>query len=141
MSDIGQILGALGRIDASLASRGTDGQGGPTPKQLRILEELDEDDPVMVTELADVLGVTPSTMSLNLRRLVETGAVARERDPADRRVMNVRLTSAGKAVLDRAQQRSVERLAAALERLHPHERRRVVEGVTLLAESSEAVAR
>lgn len=140
MSDIGHVLGALDRIHAALARPGPGDNALPTSNQLRILSELDEEDPVMVTELAEVLGVTASTMSLNLRRLVDAGSVVRERDPSDRRVMNVRLTARGRAFRDRARQRSVERVAAALERLLPHHRRRVVDGVALLADSAEAVS-
>ena len=109
--------------------------------QAGILSHLDRTDPVMVTELADFLGVTPSTMSLTLKRLEAGGFIRRARDPADRRVVNVRLTARGarvvaaRAVLDR------DRLDAALLLLDPHERRAAVRGAVLLAEAADRLSR
>lgn len=94
----------------------------------------------MVTELADVLGVTASTMSLNLGRLVDEGLVIRSRDPIDRRVRNVRLTREGAALVEERDGLDAVRAAAALERLRPDRRREVVEAVVLLAASAKAVA-
>lgn len=48
--------------------------------------------------LADGLGVSLPTMSRAIDGLYERGFVAREEDPADRRMKRVRLTAAGQAV-------------------------------------------
>lgn len=142
MSDLARLLSALGRLESDLrtSAPARPGRGRVTENQLRILEELDEEDPVMVTELADVLGVTASTMSLNLGRLVDEGLVIRSRDPIDRRVRNVRLTREGAALVEERDGLDAVRAAAALERLRPDRRREVVEAVVLLAASAKAVA-
>ena len=99
MSDLEIVLQALPRVHDACRSRHAPGEpiadGGVSDHQARILGYLDGSDPTMVTELAEHMGVTPSTMSLNLKRLREAGLVTSTRDPDDRRVMNVRLTTEG----------------------------------------------
>jgi len=92
----------------------------------------------MVTELAEIMGVTASTMSLTLGRLERAGLVTRERDPDDGRVMNVRLTDAGEDARDRAAAFDPDALDAALLRLPPHDRREAVRILVLLADAAEA---
>jgi DNA-binding MarR family transcriptional regulator len=102
------------------------------------LGHLDLADPAMVTELAESLGVTPSTMSLTLGRLERAGLVSRERDPEDRRVMNVRLTEEGERIRETARPFDADSVDAALLRLRPDERREAVRGLALLADAVEA---
>jgi DNA-binding MarR family transcriptional regulator len=56
--------------------------------------------PRRITELADLEGHAQPTMTLLVKRLEQRGWVARERDPADGRVVLVSLTTAGTAALD-----------------------------------------
>jgi DNA-binding MarR family transcriptional regulator len=112
-----------------------------TEKQQRTLQQLDVVDPVMVTELAEYLGVTASTMSLNLGRLEDAGLVRRARDPVDRRVMNVYLTEEGARLRTHTASLAPARVAVLLDELRPEDRRRVLEGLALLAEAADAVAK
>lgn len=142
MSDLARLLSALTRLDVGLrAPRPVRPSGRRvTEKQLDILEALDPTDPVMVTELADALGVTASTMSLNLKRLEDEGLVVRERDPIDRRVRNVRLTAEGDDVSSVRRGFDAVRAAAALDALRPDRRRLTVEVVSRLADAAEAAS-
>lgn len=56
--------------------------------------------PRRITELADLEGHAQPTMTLLVKRLEQRGWVARERDPADGRVVLVSLTEAGTAALE-----------------------------------------
>jgi len=56
--------------------------------------------PRRITELADVEGHAQPTMTLLVKRLEQRGWVARDRDPADGRVVLVSLTTAGTAALE-----------------------------------------
>lgn len=105
--------------------------------QARILLQLDDRDPTMVGELADFLGVTASTMSLNLKRLETAGCVRRSRDPDDRRVMNVRLTRVGRRIRDRASLLDPVRIDAVLGCLRPDEREPALAGLALLADGAD----
>jgi DNA-binding MarR family transcriptional regulator len=142
MSEIATIVSALPRIERFCRPDDvrTPGSGDPvTENQLRTLAQLDAVDPVMVTELADFLGVTASTMSLNLKRLEEAGLVRRSRDPADRRVTNVRLTDEGMRVREHFGTVDPGRVARLLDRLHPSERRRAAEAFARLAEAADTL--
>lgn len=112
-----------------------------TERQGAILQHLDRFDPVMVGELAEHLGVTASTMSLNLGRLVRAGLVVRERDPDDRRVMNVLLTAEGERTRDAHAGLSAERVDRLLQSLGPVERRQAMAGLALLARAAETFGR
>lgn len=135
-SDI--LAEALPRIlDACRTRAVQHGGARVSENQLRILRLLDDQDPTMVGELAEALGVTPSTMSLNLKRLQEGGWVVRSRDPNDRRVMNVVLTEEGRTVRDRSAVLDRQRVDAVLRALRPLDRERAVSGLTLLAEAAD----
>jgi len=58
-------------------------------------------------------------------RLLERGLVQRERHPQDRRSVVVRLTAAGRALLDRARENRLRWQRLLLEPLSPEERRAV----------------
>lgn len=142
MSDIATILSAYARIGSACRGRPTPGpEGGPTltDHQARILRHLDVTDPVMVTELAEYLGVTASTTSLNLKRLEAGGFITRGRDPDDRRVMNVRLTESGDRVRQRTSELDPDLIDAMLMRVRPERRPAAVEGLVLLAEAADAL--
>jgi DNA-binding MarR family transcriptional regulator len=141
MSDAEIVLSALPRI--LLACRVRAVSGGTTTvsaHQGQILSQLDRDDPTMVTELAASMAVTPSTMSLNLKRLREAGLVTCERDPDDRRVMNVRLTEAGARAKAALRPLDAERVEAMLEALWPEDRQRALEGLAALADAADGLA-
>ena len=67
--------------------------------------------PRRITELAELEGHAQPTMTLLVKRLEQRGWVARDRDPADGRVVLVSLTTAGTAALEdvRAAYRTVLR--------------------------------
>src|SRR3982751_6507780 len=63
--------------------------------QASILDHLDEVQPTSLFDLARHMGVTASTMSITMDRLVRGGYVVRERSTGDRRRVDLRLTAAG----------------------------------------------
>lgn len=73
-------------------------------------------------ELAAAEQVRPPTMSRLVRALEREGLVRRERDPDDGRVVRLRATRRGAALLVAARARRVRRLAAPFERLTPLDR-------------------
>ena len=101
--------------------------------QASILDHLDEHEPLALLDLARHMGVTPSTMSLNIERLVRRGYVSRERAAEDGRRLRLRITPAGvrlreaKSVLDPACVR------ALLARLAPDQQKAGIQGLALLA--------
>lgn len=143
MSDITRVLTAVPRILEVCRTRGmVDGETGlaVSENQTRILRQLDDRDPTMVGELAEFMGVTPSTMSLNLKRLEEAGLIRRSRDPDDRRVMNVVLTGTGRRIRDRTSLLDPGRVDALLRTLRPRERSQALDGLVLLAEAADRLS-
>jgi len=141
-SDVEIVVQTLPRIHFACRARGVvDADRGlsVSDHQARLLRLLDADDPAMVTELAEAMGVTASTMSLNLKRLEEAGLITRERDPADRRVMNVRLSALGAEVRERSGELDVGRVDAVLRGLGREDRRIALQGLVALAEAADAL--
>src|SRR5262245_12965796 len=98
-------------------------------QQARIIDHLNDQTGTSVCELADHMGVTPSTLSLALDRLEIKGFVMRDRDPQDRRRVLVRLTEAGVRIRDAHSVLDPERVRGLLERLGHSERKRALDGL------------
>ena len=101
-------------------------------RQASILSHLDAVEPTPLSQLASHMGVTVSTMSIAVDRLVRQGYVVRDRAESDARVRHVRLTTAGERL--RAAQKVLEPqlVRAMLSRLSPAERRDALRGLELL---------
>jgi DNA-binding MarR family transcriptional regulator len=101
-------------------------------RQASILSHLDSVEPTPLSQLASHMGVTVSTMSIAVDRLVRQGYVVRDRAESDARVRHVRLTAAGERL--RAAQKVLDpRLGRAmLTRLSPAHRREALRGLELL---------
>lgn len=69
-----------------------------TARQMSILDHLGSCSSITLQRLAVHLGVTPSTMSLAIDRLVMLGFVSRQKDKEDRRKTNLTLTPDGEAI-------------------------------------------
>ncbi len=72
-----------------------------------------------MVDLAGALDVTPSTAGRMCDRLARKGLVRRHRAHADRRVVHVSITPAGRQVVDQATARRRVLLAAILAKLPP----------------------
>jgi DNA-binding MarR family transcriptional regulator len=101
-----------------------------------ILDHLDAREPVMLLELARHMGVTPSTMSLQVEQLVRKGYVTRERDRKDGRRLMLRLSSGGVRVREANSVLDTERVSKMLARLSPDERAAGIAGLALLAKAA-----
>lgn len=101
--------------------------------QASILDHLDEHEPLMLLDLARHMGVTPSTMSLHIERLVRRSYVSRERALADGRRLQLRLTPAGVRVREASSVLDPARVRGLLARLTPAEREAGIHGLALLA--------
>jgi DNA-binding MarR family transcriptional regulator len=86
------------------------------------LNTLERSGPGRLTSLAVREGVTQPAMTQLIARLEDAGLVERAADPADGRVVQVRITDAGRATLAGRRAVRTERLAGLLERLSPDQR-------------------
>jgi DNA-binding MarR family transcriptional regulator len=83
------------------------------------LATLDRSGPCRLTALAAHEGVTQPAMTQLVDRLQGTGLLERVPDPADGRVVQVRITNEGRALLARRRAVRAERVAGLLDRLSP----------------------
>ncbi|NRD79977.1 MarR family transcriptional regulator [Bacillus sp. BRMEA1] len=68
---------------------------GVTPTQFFVLDFLKKQGSCKVTQIADMMDVKPSAVTLLVDRLEDHGYVLREHDKKDRRVVNIRITEQG----------------------------------------------
>ena len=85
------------------------------------LATLERGGPCRLTALAAQEGVTQPAMTQLVARLQDAGLVDRVPDAADGRVVYVRITAEGRAMLARRRAVRAERVAALLARLSPDE--------------------
>ncbi len=79
------------------------------------------------TDLAESMGVEAMTVTGFLDRLEAKGLIRRDPDPIDRRAKRIRLTEAGKAMLERIAPLSAGLRADAAAGLSPREWRRFLD--------------
>ncbi len=96
--------------------------------------------PIPQSALAAELGVSASTVSRVVDRLVQQGWVERRADAHDRRRLLLQLTDAGARMAREMAARRRARHAEVLGRLNADQRRQVVDGLRLLAQASIADA-
>ena len=113
---------------------------GLTMTQVRVLYTLQMEDGLAAGELAERLGVQPSTVTRIVDRLVRNKLVAREVDESDRRLVRHRLTKKGDDVFREMQSMGRERVSEVFGRLSDDQVRRVIEALSDLNEAIEIVA-
>lgn len=88
-------------------------------------------------DLARHMGVTPSTMSISIERLVRQGYVLRSRDRTDGRRVSLTLSAAGARVRDSKSVLDATRVRQMLARLDGTHRDDAVRGLSLLAQAAQ----
>ncbi|HLN71553.1 MAG TPA: MarR family transcriptional regulator [Streptosporangiaceae bacterium] len=107
------------------------------------LATLERSGPDRLTGLAVREGVTQPGMTQLIARLQDAGLAERAADPADGRVVQVRITADGRAMLARRRAVRASRLALLLDRLSPDERNALaaaLPAMDALANAQRAVA-
>lgn len=136
------ILAAYPTLHAAWRRRGVQDQATGrrvSNHQAGILEQLDPAAPITVGELAQRLGVTPATISIQLARLVRLRLVVREADPGDGRRVRIRLSEAGARMRNLRSLLDPDRVRAALSRLTEPERDTAIAGLRALAAAAVAL--
>jgi DNA-binding MarR family transcriptional regulator len=93
-----------------------------------------------MSELVARLGVSLSTVSGLVDRIVEAGLATRHEDPADRRQVVVGLTPAGASFIDRFRELNARQMRELLEQLADHELDGVRATLSALARAADGLA-
>jgi DNA-binding MarR family transcriptional regulator len=87
--------------------------------------------------LATALRVTQSNLTGVIDRLVEQGLVSRTENPEDRRMMLLKATDKGEALVSELRDRRLSHLSQTLSELSPHQLNTIAQGLALLAGVTE----
>jgi DNA-binding MarR family transcriptional regulator len=114
------------------------GDLGLTISQLRVLHRLHER-PASCGQVAEHLGITPSTATALIERLVRRDLVERAPHEGDRRVTDLRLSSRGRHLLEEAGRGKRGVISASIQALPAADRERLATLLDRLAGSVQAL--
>jgi DNA-binding MarR family transcriptional regulator len=132
------VLLALARMAMDASVRASGELGGLSPVQLRALTALRRLAEANLAQLAEEMGVTVSTTSRLVDRLVSADWVHRTSSPRNRREIRLTLTESGKRLLRRYDKRRVELLGECLQRVPVERQEAVLEALADLAQVAHA---
>ena len=107
------ILQIIPSVMRQLAAELRQGETPLLPPQLAALTLLAETS-YNLSELAEQHGVSLPTMSNTMSKLVEAGWVERQRSKEDRRVVMLKLTTAGQELIETIGQKLIDHIAVQL---------------------------
>jgi DNA-binding MarR family transcriptional regulator len=111
---------------------------GVSMAQLHIMFTLQRSGEMPMSRLADILNVSDSNATGLIDRLEERGFIERRRVPTDRRVVLVRVTPDGEAMLREVDALSDELLRSVLTRLPVSQLRGVAHAISALREAVDS---
>ncbi|MBI3326422.1 MAG: winged helix-turn-helix transcriptional regulator [Nitrospinae bacterium] len=100
--------------------------------QFHVLALLNREPGSSLSNVADQLGVTRSTASVIVDRLVRRKLVRRTEDPQERRCVVLSLTATGTQHFVQARDASRKQMASVLGKLSPADFRHITDGLNLL---------
>lgn len=110
-----------------------------TPPQLRVLVLIATRGPQTPTEVADDLGVHPSSATRTCDRLVRANLIGRGKNPKDRRSLQLRLTEDGTALVSGIMARRRAAVTAMMQQMPPAERQVLASALTAFSEAAGEV--
>jgi len=106
---------------------------------LHVIMMLEAEGPLTMTLLAEAIDVSLSSATGLVSRMEERGLVERLHDSADRRVVRVRLTDAGRAVTEEHELLHQRQMARLLDAMTPDEQRTCLAAVRIVRATIERV--
>jgi DNA-binding MarR family transcriptional regulator len=138
-SDVDAVTDAVltaSRLLVAVSARSIAAAGDAiTLPQFRLLVVLQTRGPLKHADLAEHLGVTPSTASRMVDRLVTVGVVDRQHSPVSRREIVITLTRDGAKVVRQVTARRRKEIAKIVARMPDEARHGLVDVLTAFAEA------
>jgi DNA-binding MarR family transcriptional regulator len=126
------VLVRAARAFVGISVRTADQLGSVSLVQLRALSVLDEADGANLMQLSDGMGVTVSTASRLVDRLVGAGLVDRRQSEVTRREISLTLTTQGQSLLAHYDGLRLQALHQRLDQLPRRQRTAVIDGLSHL---------
>lgn len=111
-----------------------------TMAQAKLLYVVATAGELSMSEIALRLGVTVSTTSGAVERLVELGLLARTEDPTNRRQVRVTVTEMGTATLEQVRELSTRQLRTLFERIGDDDLDVIERAIRIMTEATTAAA-
>lgn len=105
-----------------LSARSAEREVGLSGAQLFVLQTLGKRKPLSLNELAEATSTDQSSVSVVVRRLIESGLVTRRLDPVDKRRVRLSLSAKGRGLFKKAPHAAQEDLLGATSRLSATDR-------------------
>jgi len=132
-----QALLAASRALVAVAARSLAGVAPDvTLPQYRVLVELAAHGPQRAADLADALAVERSTVTRMCDRLVRKQLLHRRRTNADRRVVRMSLTAAGRELVDEVMRRRRAEIARIVRRLPATESEPIIDALLAFSDAA-----
>jgi DNA-binding MarR family transcriptional regulator len=112
-----------------------------TERQASVLDHLSEKQPITLSMLAEHMGVSRSTMSITVSRLVRGGYVARRKSAQDSRLVALTLTPAGVRIRDENALLHPELVRQIFRKMKPEEVETALQGIECLAKYARLLLR
>jgi DNA-binding MarR family transcriptional regulator len=139
--DLAEALLAASRALVGIAIRGLVAVASDvTLAQHRVLLLLHDHEVMSVNDIAELLEVNQSNASRHASRLTELGLVAREQAAHDGRAVALRLTPAGRALVDAVREARLDEIRSVLSRMAVADVRRVADALAAFEEAAEVSA-
>jgi DNA-binding MarR family transcriptional regulator len=133
------VLGASRALVAIAARSLADAGEEVTLTQYRSLVVLASRGPQSLGALAELLGVTPPTVSRMCDRLVRKQLILRQADPSDRRQIRVALSARGQRLVEEVTRRRREEIAQLLDSMSAAEQASVATSLQRLSDAAGEV--
>jgi DNA-binding MarR family transcriptional regulator len=108
-----------------------------TLPQFRSLVVMRTRGPINLNQLAEALGVNPSTALRSFDRLVAAGLAEREVNEANRREVVLRISPPGRALVDSVTRRRARELSRVLDRMSTEQRVALVDAFHAFADAAD----
>ena len=140
MKDYDEILVSLRRImrAADLHSQKLMKESGLTAPQLLVMQAIEKEGSPSTSTLARSIAVSQATMTRIIDRLERGGLVRREKASADKRVVNISLTDAGRTKLESAPEPLQEEFLREFRKLEDWERQMLKSSLLRIAKMMDA---
>lgn len=131
-----EVLLAIRRLmqTGELYTKELDKKFGVSATQLNCIHALNGNDSIPITRIAEYMMVRSSTVTGVIDRLEQKGLVQRDRSNTDRRVINIRLTEAGKRLAEKVPSSIHLSIVEGLNALSPDEVHRIADALNRLTD-------
>jgi MarR family transcriptional regulator, organic hydroperoxide resistance regulator len=103
-----------------------------THQNIRCLQTINKNKSITVQDIAKIMKISHNTASEHIKRLMDKGYITKYKNPSDRRVVYLELTSSGKTVLQQNTELDMEKLEIIFKKLNNEQQNQILNAFELL---------